>query len=163
MGRYIQQSDLQAQTSSEAFTRVFDKDSDGNATTIANFCNVCIANAESELDMALGAYVGGIYLNNAGAVVDPAITSMVVDIALWYGVKRNPSAQGEKDAPELRGYKYAIDRLRKLADDDHFRARTAAGFPTLPQPVVDNTVQSDGVTSNSPWNDAASHVSGSLW
>src|ERR1019366_2228684 len=163
MGRYIQQSDLQAQTSAEAFARVFDKDSDGNSTTIANFCAVCIANAESELDMCLGAYIGGVYLNSSGATVDPAITSMVVDIALWYGVKRNPSAQGEKDAPELRGYKYAIDRLRKLADDDHFRARTAAGFPTLPHPVVDNITQSDGTTSNSPWGNAASNVTGSNW
>jgi len=154
MGRYIQQTGIAARVSSDLMLRVFDRD--GTGTVDATFCETCIEAAESDVDSTLNAYVGGVYLNNNGATVDPVILFLITQMTLWYGVCNNPSAQGEKDAPFQRNYDRAMKRLKALADDDHFRARTAAGFPTLPQPGVDNVFQSDGITYNQPWKRAAS-------
>lgn len=163
MGRYFSQSDIQAQMSADEFVRVFDKEGNGDAPTIANFVDSCIARAENRIDMRLGAYVGGVYLNANGAVVDPVIISIGVDFACWYAVRRNPSAQGEKDSPFLRDFKQGEEELKALANDEYFRARTSSGFPTLPQPSIDNVTQPDGVTPNNPWNQAASGQSPSRW
>jgi hypothetical protein len=156
---YTSLNDIKTRVSSDVYNRAFDRNASGSDTEVDAFAQVCINDAESEIYMRIGAELPGLFTDN-GATVDPAVVGHTVQVALWNGVKSNPSAGGEQDAPFLRAYKLAMDFFDRLLRDDRNRLRTSSGGRAQPRGNLDNAQDLSGVY-NSPYSRAADRKDGS--
>lgn len=141
----ITASDIQARMTTEAYDRVWDKD--GTGSVDSSFQAVCIASATSEARMRCGAAFPEDWETN-GATPDVAIVDHVCALAIYKGVRLNPSAGGQV-SPYEKAYKEALDFFDRLSRDDRNRLRTSYGGRARPRADIENLTRAgDGVETN---------------
>ena len=145
---YIVQATILARISRDVGLRAFDRDGVGDID--AAFVATCIAEAQSEWDLRVGASFP-MPLDTNGAVVDERIKGALVAMALYCGWRYSPLATSSKDGPFRQAYLDALDLADRLRKDDGARLKTAYGGPAKPLAVVGNIVQADGLTPTNPF------------
>ncbi len=160
---WISYSDIQNRLEDSLWKQIFDKDRDGTVTTGSagsdkTFLDTCLSAAHSTTAMELAeAYPNG--LRPSDEVVDEAIKSCMVSIALYEGVKFSPLATSEAGSPFRTGYTDAMTLLGRIRKAQGVRPITAAsGAPPQDRTdTVQNLTVEDSVSEETtlPYTQAA--------
>lgn len=139
----VTSADVTARLSTQAYTRIFAKNS--GSTVDTTFRDLCIAEANSEIRVTLRAsFPDGLYITDD--TLDPAVVGKGVDLVCAIAVSRHLSF-GDDGAFAAQG-RAARAFFRDLARDKDARAPGSSQGAPLPAASIANTTDENGVPTN---------------